>query len=385
MNLLARCLLLTLALTAPLAAYAKPPAAAAKSPVAAKKPPATPAAPAEPPAPATTSMLRVVCEGDDAGAEVLVNGKFKGECPVDFKVRAGTLKLRVQKKVDAFIERVFEQEFRIAEDSVKKIEVVLSAQLSADGQAELKMQGIEPGKGFKDCPDCPEMVMIPPGNFEMGSNNGTFTGKPVHRVSINRAFALGKTEVTQGQWKALMGNNPSNFQKCSDNSSTCGDRNPVESVTWDDAQAFISKLNAKTGKQYRLPSEAEWEYACHAGGQHEYCGSDDIDSVAWYGNGRQPGGNSGQTTHPVAQKQANAFGLYDMSGNVWEWTADSFHDTYNGAPSDGTEWQGDGAKRVVRGGDWRDDPEVGRVAFRNWGAPKHLGYFYGFRLARTLP
>ena len=166
-----------------------------------------------------------------------------------------------------------------------------------------------PGKIFKDCTDCPEMVVVPAGSFDMGSNNDT-NEKPVHRVTINRAFAIGKTEVTQGQWKAIMGNNPSKFVECGDN---C----PVEQVSWDDAQAFIEKLNTKTGKKYRLPSEAEWEYACRAGGQHEYCGGNNLDSIAWYGALAKPAGNSNKTTNPVAAKQANAFGLYDMSGNVW--------------------------------------------------------------------
>ncbi len=135
--------------------------------------------------------------------------------------------------------------------------------------------GTAAGKIFKDCADCPEMVVIPAGSFDMGSNNDP-SEKPVHRVTIGRAFAMGKTEVTQGQWKALMGNNPSKY-------SDCGDNCPVEQVSWDDARAFIEKLNAKTGKQYRLPTEAEWEYACRAGGQHEYCGGDNPDSVGWYG------------------------------------------------------------------------------------------------------
>jgi len=122
-------------------------------------------------------------------------------------------------------------------------------------------------KTFRDCPDCPEMVIIPAGSFDMGSNNGEVNEKPVHRVTIAKPFAMGMTEVTQGQWKAVMGNNPSSF-------SNCGDTCPVEQVSWNDVQGFLQKLNAKTGKQYRLPSEAEWEYACRAEGKQEYCGSD---------------------------------------------------------------------------------------------------------------
>ncbi len=237
--------------------------------------------------------------------------------------------------------------------------------------AQAAAQAPKPGKVFKDCADCPDMVVIPGGSFTMGFNQGG-DESPAHTVTIRQAFAMGKTEVTQGQWKAIMGSNPSNF-------ANCGDTCPVERVNWNDAQEFIQKLNAKTGKQYRLPSEAEWEYACRAGGQSEYCGGDNIDSVAWYTS------NSGNTTHPGAQKQANAFGLYDMSGNVWEWTADSYHANYNGAPNDGSEWQGDGARRVLRGGSWGGDPSGTRSAYRGSGTPGLRGSSIGFRVGRTLP
>src|SRR3989338_2056531 len=200
------------------------------------------------------------------------------------------------------------------------------------------------GKIFKDCADCPEMVVIPAGSFDMGSNVDP-SEMPVHRVTISYAFALGKTEVTQGQWKAIMGDNPSKH-------INCGDNCPVEMVSWKDAQAFIQKLNDKTGKQYRLPSEAEWEYACRAGGTHLYCGGDDPDAISWYGGLATPAGNSGKATNPVATKQANAFGLYDMSGNVWEWVEDSYHENYDGAPTDGSARQGDSVLRVPRGGSW---------------------------------
>jgi formylglycine-generating enzyme required for sulfatase activity len=352
--------------------------------------------------PATASaagaMLRITCEGDDVGAEVTINGKFRGECPVDIKVPAGKLKIRLKKSVDATHEGVFEQNIRMADDSTKNVDVVLTTRLTAAAQklenkrlAALRAQAAkaraefdaEVAHGtiqtaFRDCPDCPEMVAIPPGSFDMGSTNGDSDEKPQHRVSIAQAFALGKTEVTQGQWKAIMGSNPSRFTQCGDN---C----PVERVSWNDAQEFIRKLNAQTGKQYRLPSEAEWEYACRAGQQTKYCGSDDLGSVAWYGAYADPVGNSAKSTNPVASRQANAWGLYDMSGNVWEWVEDSHHDSYNGAPADGSAWQGDGAKRVLRGGSWLNIPQFARAAcrFRNEPAIRLDGI--GFRLARMLP
>jgi len=232
------------------------------------------------------------------------------------------------------------------------------------------------GKIFKDCADCPEMVVIPAGSFDMGASNGDDNEKPVHRVTIGKAFALGKTEVTQGQWKAIMGDNPSKY-------INCGDNCPVEMVNWDDAKAFIQKLNEKTGKKYRLPSEAEWEYACRAGGAHTYCGGDNPDSISWYGGLAKPAGNSGNTTNPVAAKQANAFGLYDMSGNVWEWVEDSYHENYQGAPTDGSAWQGEeGSLRVPRGGSWS---YLQPAAKRGGSEPKFRFGTIGFRLARSLP
>jgi len=232
----------------------------------------------------------------------------------------------------------------------------------------------EAGRTFKDCPDCPEMVEIPPGSFAMGSNNGEPDEKPLHNVTIAKPFAIGKTEVTQAQWRTLMNDNPSYFTGCDD---AC----PVEQVSWNDVQRFIQKLNTKTGKQYRLPSEAEWEYACRAGNQHEYCGSDNADSVSWNNN------NSGSflfnSPHPVASKKANAFGLYDMSGNVWEWVEDFYQDNYNAAPADGSARM-NGSMRVLRGGSWGKDPKFGRATARSKFSANYRDFSYGFRLAQTL-
>ena len=227
-----------------------------------------------------------------------------------------------------------------------------------------------PGKVFRDCADCPEMVVIPAGSFDMGGSGGDES--PVHRVSVS-GFALGRTEVTQGQWRAVMGNNPSHF-------SDCGADCPVEQVSWSEAQEFVRKLSASTGKTYRLPSEAEWEYACRAGGRYEYCGGDSIENVARYDS------NSGNKTHAVAVKQVNAFGLYDMSGNVWEWTEDCWNGSYSGAPNDGSAWtSGNCGGRVLRGGSWGDGPQNARAATRNRVDSTYRGGYSGFRLARMLP
>lgn len=170
-------------------------------------------------------------------------------------------------------------------------------------------------------------------------------------------FEIGQTEVTQAQWRAVMGNNPSRFAGC--------DNCPVEQVSWNDTQDFIRKLNSWTRKEYRLPTEAEWAVACQGGKQTEYCGGNNIDSVAWYD------GNSGNATHPVGQKQANGYGLYDMSGNVWEWCQDWYDDSQR--------------DRVLRGGSWSSISQLPRAAYRNLDDPALRYGIYGFRLARTLP
>ena len=234
-------------------------------------------------------------------------------------------------------------------------------------QSAAKLANSSPGMVFKDCPDCPEMVLIPAGSFEMGGTASD--AQPVHRVTL-RSFSIGKTEVTQGQWRAIMGSNPSHFGKC-------GDDCPVERVSWDNAKQFVSQLSAKTGKTYRLPTEAEWEYACRAGGREEYCGSNSVEDVGWYSA-------NGLLTHSVAGKKANAWGLYDMSGNVWEWTEDCLNANYSGAPTDGSAWMtGNCSQRVVRGGSWYLDPQDLRSAIRSRNSSAYRFYGLGFRVART--
>lgn len=242
---------------------------------------------------------------------------------------------------------------------------------NARGDADALQSSAPMLQSYRDCPDCLEMIRIPAGSFDMGSDNGDDEG-PVHRVTIGKTFGLGKTEVTQGQWKTIMGINPSRY-------SDCGDNCPVENVSWNEAKDFIQKLNARTGKQYRLPSEAEWEYTCHAGVQNEYCGGDNVNSIAWYY------ATSGKSTHPVATKQPNAWGLYDMSGNVWEWVEDSYHPDYNGAPTDGSAWEGGEVKRVLRGGSWFLYASGVRSTYRNFNLPTFRYYDIGFRVAATLP
>lgn len=238
---------------------------------------------------------------------------------------------------------------------------------------------------FRDCPGCPEMVMIPLGNFEMGGISKAET--PIHLVTISRRFAIGKTEITQGEWKSIMGNNPSEFTECGDN---C----PVEKVSWEDAQEFVEKLSARTGKHYRLPSEAEWEYACRAGWRQEYCGGDEPNDIAWFGapptgtdaqaTPAVPKGNSANIPHPVATKQANAFGLYDMSGNVWEWVQDNAHADYKDAPSDGSAWKSENPARMLRGGSWYHSAKSSRADTRGQFKADSRNGSFGLRVARSL-
>lgn len=237
------------------------------------------------------------------------------------------------------------------------------------------------------------MVDIPAGSFMMGSckvsssancgNTDSDAGDdetPQHPVSVGK-FQMGKTEVTLGQFKkyiAATGNNGilnDNFIK----SNAYGDNAPVVQVSWLDAQAFIDWLNKIAGGGYRLPSEAEWEYACRAGGNDTYCGSNNVSDVAWYD------GNSNNSLHAVGGKQANAFGLYDMSGNVWEWVEDCWHSDYSDAPANGSVWYCDNNLKVrgLRGGSWYFSASSSRAAGRYYYSRGYPLSIFGFRLART--
>ncbi|MGB3460215.1 MAG: SUMF1/EgtB/PvdO family nonheme iron enzyme [Halobacteriota archaeon] len=213
--------------------------------------------------------------------------------------------------------------------------------------------------------------LIPAGKFYMGSEEFD-DEKPVHKEKVNNPFYLGTYPVTQAEWKAVMGDKPSAFK---------GDNRPVEQVSWDDVQGFIKKLNEKEGTdKYRLPSEAEWEYACRAGTTTRYSFGDDeseLDDYAWYDK------NSDTETHPVGHKKPNPWGLYDMHGNVWEWVQDEWHNSYDGAPTDGSAWEnGDGADRVIRGGGWDGSAGDCRSAIRDRLDLRDRDYALGFRLLR---
>jgi len=220
-----------------------------------------------------------------------------------------------------------------------------------------------------------EMIFVKGGTFSMGSNDGEANEKPIHEVYVDD-FYIGKYVVTQKHWKEIMGNNPSRFK---------GDNLPVEYISWNDLQQFIKKINQKTVKHYRLPTEAEWEYAARGGKEtiHEsfqtkYAGSNNIDNVAWYGYEK-----SGKKTQPVGTKQPNELGIYDMSGNVWEWCSD-WYDKYYYSNSRQNNPQGhnSGKYRILRGGSWSYNPYYCRVAKRGGNYPVAANNGAGFRLVQ---
>ena len=217
------------------------------------------------------------------------------------------------------------------------------------------------------------MIAIDGGTFTMGSAEGAAGAEkdefPAHKVTVDNYF-LAETEVTQELWTAVMGNNPSGY--------TDDALLPVESVTWVDCQNFIGKLNELTGASFRLPTEAEWEYAAR-GGKHSkgyiYCGSDTLAHVGWYKE------NAGERPHKVKQLAPNELGLYDMSGNIWEWCSD-WHAEYSADDANNPQGPQEGRTRVVRGGCWLMDAPICRPADRSSGAPRGGGCIVGLRLAQ---
>ena len=216
-----------------------------------------------------------------------------------------------------------------------------------------------------------EMVKVEAGSFNMGATpemiNPDTDEKPVHRVTLTNDYYIGKYEVTQALWQAVMGSNPSHFK---------GDDLPVEQVSWNDCQDFISKLNAMTGKRFRLPSEAEWEYAARGGKKsrgYQYSGSNTLGDVAWYE------GNSGSKTHAVGTKQPNELGIYDMTGNVWEWCQD-WYGSYSSSPQTNPTGAVRGSFRVGRGGSWYHSARNCRSSYHDFDTPVSRGNYLRLRL-----
>ena len=207
------------------------------------------------------------------------------------------------------------------------------------------------------------MIPVEGGTFQMGDSDE----KPVHRVTLSDYY-IGQTEVTQELWKAVMGRNPSDFK---------GAKNPVNNVSWNDCQKFIKKLNKLTKQNFRLPTEAEWEFAARGGNKsrgYKYSGSDNLGSVAWYKD------NSSSAVNPVGSKSPNELGLYDMSGNVWEWCAD-WYGSYSSSSQINPMGYSSGSGRVIRGGSWSGGATICRVANRGGNTPADSYGNLGLRLA----
>jgi len=237
-----------------------------------------------------------------------------------------------------------------------------------------------PGSGALRAADAPKagdvitnavgmkLAHIPAGEADMGSpadEKGREEEESRHRVKITRPFRMGVTEVTQAQWKAVMGQRRGGFD---------GDNLPVEEVTWKDAVAFCEKLSKQEGKTYRLPTEAEWEYACRAGAMGRFSGGEKLDELAWYDD------NGEEKTHPVATKKPNAWGLYDMHGNVAEWCADFYAAPYAAQAAGDPAGPAQGTSRVVRGGSWSSFERGCRCASRSNANPAHQMKTVGFRV-----
>jgi formylglycine-generating enzyme required for sulfatase activity len=260
-----------------------------------------------------------------------------------------------------------------SEGDIVRIKVAFRVQttLKEETPYERRETSVDPIRAF-------DLVLIKGGCFQMGDTfgDGQADEKPVHTVCVED-FYIGKYEVTQGQWQSVMGNNPSFFKNC-------GEKCPVEQVSWNDIQVFLTKLNAKTGKTYRLPTEAEWEFAARSGGKKEkYAGTSsdsELGKYAWYS------ANSGGSIRPSGQKQPNGLGLYDMTGNAWEWCQDWYGELYYGQSTrKNPAGPQSGIRRVLRGGAWLFEPAGIRAATRYGLLPEAKGDLYGFRLAISVP
>jgi sulfatase modifying factor 1 len=228
-----------------------------------------------------------------------------------------------------------------------------------------------PGASFSEPVSKIEFVFVKGGCYQMGNDHGgdTLDERPVHEVCLSD-FYLGKYEVTQKQWQTVMGSNPAKFKEC-------GLFCPVEQVSWLDVQEFLKRLNLRSGRTFRLPTEAEWEYAARNGGKKEsFSGGNSIDPYGWYQ------GNSANVLHPAGQKQPNGLGFYDMTGNVWEWVQDWHHpEYYSSSPRNDPHGPDSGTCRVLRGGSISSEKSISKSDHRGLAAPDARQNLVGFRVA----
>ena len=326
-----------------------------------------------------SSNTYISVDSEPSGADIYIDGKHYGKTPnIVTDLPMGKHEIKLEKQDYNPVTKIF-----IIEDGEKlkfnetlvsvyykgggvkedKKEIVNNIERDSDGNVVFNVKGVS----FK-------MIAIEGGTFQMGATlkqgkKASKDEKPAHSVTLSDYY-IGETEVTQELWEAVMGTNPS-YSK--------GNKKPVEKVSWDDCQEFIRKLNQLTGKNFRLPTEAEWEYAARGGNKskgYKYSGSNTIGDVAWYTN------NSGSKIHDVKTKQANELGIYDMSGNVWEWCQDWYDSSYySSSPSSNPAGPSSGSSRVGRGGSWYVSAEYCRVSNRDRGSPDGSGGALGLRLS----
>jgi formylglycine-generating enzyme required for sulfatase activity len=299
--------------------------------------------------PAPTPIIgSLIVSGTPINADVTLDGKAVGQLPLKLNdILVGEHKLTVSKS---------------------GYQPYTATVTVAEGKTATVNATLKKGLDFGDI----DMVFVKGGTFTMGATSEQGSGaasneKPTHSVTLSDYY-IGKYEVTQAQWRAVMGNNPSYFK---------GDNLPVECVSWNDVQVFIQRLNERTGKNFRLPTEAEWEYAARGGSQskgYKYSGSNTLDDVAWYYS------NSSSKIHPVGHKRPNELGIYDMSGNVWEWCQD-WYGGYGSSSQTNPTGPSSGSYRVLRGGNRLDIANFCRVSFRSNYNPRTRYYDGGFRLA----
>ena len=290
----------------------------------------------------------------------------------------------------------------VGEQVVAEAEEVAAAVADSIARAEADAQRRRPGRVFRDCETCPEMVVVPAGSYMMGSPTSEAgrddDEEPRHRVTIGYSLAVGVYEVTFAEWDACVGAGGCGGYRPEDEGWGRGSW-PVIRVSWEDAREYVRWLSRETGQEYRLLSEAEWEYVARAGTTAARYWGESESGQCRYGNGYDQTGEAERDfdrdfvdcsdgyaeTAPVGVYEANAFGLHDVLGNVWEWTRDCWNESYSGAPADGSAWMsGDCSLRVLRGGSWGNVPGNLRSANRSWLSAGYRDYLLGFRVARTI-
>ena len=327
------------------------------------------------PAEYSTQIIKFTSDED---CDIFIDGDNKGHLKLNtvlkIKLTKGQYLLRVNgaNAADQINETLTVDETgteRLYPLSLKAVTDARVARGAAIKQAELLKQAALQSRANLPKMD---MVLVEGGTFSMGSYNGDGNERPVHEVTVS-SFYISKYLVTQAQWQAVMANNPSS-NKC--------DNCPVENITWDEAEAYCKKKSELIGLTCRLPTEAEWEYAARGGNRSKafiYSGSNNIDDVAWYDS------NAEGSTHPVGGKQPNELGMYDMTGEAWEWCSDWYDENYyQSSPAQNPQGLSTGSLRVIRGGSWRSSPQGCRTVGRNYDLPDYRSSGISFRFVVSL-